>query len=287
VSYKLSSSSVTDAPRLSAQEQLIPGESLQEKFETITALGYRGIELRSRGDFLFREREQEIQAAVSDGVVISSACVDMGCFIADLTSSHRKDARENLKSQLGVIARCGGSGVVAPATYGVLSRRLPPYSSPRSAEEDLEIVVDALTELGQVAQAEGADLFLEPLNRYEDFILNTLAQGMAVIRRAGVSGVRLCADFYHMNIEEDDIAQSLVQAEDYLGHVHVSDSNRHEPGAGHTDWLSGMGALLAVGYAGWLVLECRPRTDLPMALVRCHETVVRAQAALAYPGAGQ
>lgn len=288
MSYRSSSNSTIDAPRLSVQEQLIPGDSLQEKFETITALGYQGIELRSRGEFEFAGREREIQAAVRDGVVISSACVDMRCFIGDLTPNRRREARENLKSQLAVIARCGGQGVVAPASYGLLSRRLPPYTTPRPAEEDLEIVADALTELGQVAEQEGAFLFLEPLNRYEDFILNTLAQGIDVIGRAGAGGgVRLCADFYHMNIEEEDVAQSIVQAGEYLGHVHVSESNRHEPGTGHTDWLGGMAALLAVGYGGWLALECRPREDLMSCLVTCHETVVRAQAAVAYPGVGQ
>lgn len=280
MSFKLSSSSMTEAPRLAAQEQLIPGDSLQEKFETIAALGYHGIEVRSRGDFQFRERQDELQAAVRDGVVISSACVDMQCFIGDLEPGRRKDARENLKSQLAVIAAVGGGGIVAPASYGVLSRRLPPYTSPRSAEEDLEIVVAALAELGEIAQQEGACLFLEPLNRYEDFILNTLDQGIDVIRQAGAGGVRLCADFYHMNIEEDDIAQSLLRAEDYLGHVHVSDSNRNEPGTGHVDWLSGIGALLAAGYQDWLVLECRPRAGQIASLTKCRETMVRAHAAL-------
>jgi sugar phosphate isomerase/epimerase len=283
VSFKSSSISVPEAPRLSVQEQLVPGDRLQEKFETVTALGYQGIEVRSRGDFRFREREAELAAAVRDGVVISSACIEMSRFVGDLEPGHRKEARENLKSQLGVIARCGGRGVVAPASYGVLSRRLPPYTSPRAAEDDLDIVTEALAELGQVAQAEGADLFLEPLNRYEDFILNTLAQGVGVIQKAGTGGVRLCADFYHMNIEEDDIAQSLIQAADHLGHVHVSDSNRNEPGTGHVDWLSGVGALVAVGYDGWLTLECRPRAGLRECLVTCHDTVVRAHAALVQP----
>lgn len=287
MSYKLSSSSVTDALRLSAQENLIPGESLQEKFEAATALGYHGVEVRSRGEFQFAEREKELMAAVRDGVVISSACVDMRCFIGDLTPNRRREARENLKSQLGVIARCGGGGIVAPATYGVLSKRLPPYTSPRTAEEDVEIVVEALAELGQVAQQEGAYLFLEPLNRYEDFILNTLAQGIDVIAQADTAGIRLCADFYHMSIEEADIAKSILQAGEHIGHVHLSDSNRHEPGAGHTDWLSGIGALAAVGYTGWLALECRPSTDLKSCLANCRETAVRAYASVAYPGEAQ
>jgi sugar phosphate isomerase/epimerase len=282
VSFKLSSSSAAEGFRLAAQEQLIPGDSLQEKFQTITALGYHGIEVRSHGQFRFRERQAELQAAVSDGVVISSACADMRCFIGDLDPARREEARENLKSQFGVLAAVGGTGVVAPATYGVLSRRLPPYTSPRPAEEDEEIVVAALAELGEVAAREGVDLFLEPLNRYEDFILNTLDQGRSLIRRSG-AGVTLCADFYHMSIEEDDIAQSLLGAAEHLGHIHISDSNRNEPGTGHVDWLAGLGALIAADYDGWLVLECRPRTSQLDALAKCRETVTRAYAALAGP----
>jgi sugar phosphate isomerase/epimerase len=284
VSYRLSSNSATESPRLSVQEQLVPGDTLPEKFEAATALGYQGIEVRLRGEFQFRDREPELLAAVRDGVAISSACVDMQVFIGDLTPARRAHARENLKGQLGMIARCGGAGVVAPASYGLMSRRLPPYVTPRSQAEDLEIVVDALAELGQVAEHEGAVLFLEPLNRYEDFILNTLAQGIDAIQRSGAGGIRLCADFYHMNIEEADVAQALVQADEHVGHVHVSDSNRHEPGAGHTDWLSGMGALVAIGYQGWLALECRPGADLQASLAKCHETIVRAHAAVADPG---
>ncbi|HEY1618618.1 MAG TPA: sugar phosphate isomerase/epimerase family protein [Streptosporangiaceae bacterium] len=284
MSYRLSCNSATESLRLSVQEQLVPGDTLQEKFEAASALGYQGIEVRSRGEFQFREREAELLAAAGDGVVISSACVDMQVFIGDLTPSRRAHARENLKSQLGVIARCGGAGVVAPASYGLMSRRLPPYVTPRSQAQDLEIIVAALTELGQVAEREGAVLFLEPLNRYEDFILNTLAQGIGVIQRSGAGGIRLCADFYHMNIEEADVAQALVQADEHVGHVHVSDSNRHEPGAGHADWLSGMGALVAIGYAGWLALECRPSAGLPASLAKCHETIVRAHSAVAAPG---
>jgi sugar phosphate isomerase/epimerase len=286
VSFRLSSSSVPEL-RLSAQENLVPGETLQEKFETITALGYHGIEVRSRGGFQFAEREKELLAAAADGVVISSACADMRSFIGDLDPERRRDARENLKSQLGVIARLGGAGIVAPATYGVLSRRLPPYTAPRTEAEDAEIVVEALAELGRVAEQEGALLFLEPLNRYEDFVLNRQADGTELIKKAGTAGVRLCSDLYHMNIEEDDPAQALLEAGEHVGHVHLSESNRNEPGTGHTDWLSVMAALTSIGYSGWLTLECRPRAELRQCLASCRETVARAHAAVAYPGAGQ
>ena len=44
------------------------------------------------------------------------------------------------------------------------------------------MLVAALTELGQHAAAEGVTVFLEPLNRYEDHMVNRLDQGAAVCR---------------------------------------------------------------------------------------------------------
>ncbi len=277
---KSSSPSPADPLRLAAQEQLVPGDSLEIKFELLTELGYQGIEVRSQGDFSFRDREHELRQAVRNGVTISSACVDMRHFIGDFDERLRRDARANLASQLGVIAKVGGSGVVSPASYGMFSKRLPPYTPPRSAEADQEIMVEALTELGAIANKEGVSLFLEPLNRYEDHILNSLDEGARLIRASGNTGVALCTDFYHMNIEEADIARSLLDSREQVGHVHLSDTNRHEPGAGHLDWLSALAALRSVGYAGWMVLECRPARGLHECLVRTHETMLRADLAV-------
>ena len=64
------------------------------------------------------------------------------------------------------------------------------------------------------------------------------------------------ADFFHMNIEEADIAASLVAVAQYLGHVHLADSNRSLPGLGHLDFHRPFCALRESGFDGWLALEC-------------------------------
>ena len=73
--------------------------------------------------------------------------------------------------------------------------------------------------------------------------------------------MRVLADTYHMNIEEDEPTSALVKAADHLGHVQVSDSNRFQPGAGHIDWGALLGTLDAVGYDGHLAVECRLRGE--------------------------
>jgi sugar phosphate isomerase/epimerase len=123
------------------------------------------------------------------------------------------------------------------------------------------LLLAALTELGAHAASLGVTLVLEPLNRYEDHMVNRLDEAVSLVDEVGLRSVRVLADTYHMNIEEDEPTSALVKAADYLGHVQVSDSNRFQPGAGHIDWGALLGTLDAVGYEGFLAVECRLRGE--------------------------
>ena len=191
--------------RLSCQEQLLPGDSLQAKFEFALRAGFDGIELRGEGDGRFAARLPALRAAARAGVVMATVCPWMDHFIGDFDAAR-----------------------------------------------------------------EGVWLAVEPLNRYEDHMVNRLEQAIAlgeeVERQLGVDAVRVCADLFHMNIEEDDLAAAIVDAGPRLAHVHVDDSNRQQPGTGHLNFAAAFGALRAVGYRGWLTLECRLRGDPAQAL---------------------
>src|SRR5262249_62011242 len=88
------------------------------------------------------------------------------------------------------------------------------------------------------ARAEGVLILLEPLNRYEDHMVNRLSDAVELVRAVGSDAVRVVADTYHMNIEEDHPASAVLDAAPYLAHVQVSDSNPHQPGAGDLDSAS-------------------------------------------------
>jgi sugar phosphate isomerase/epimerase len=247
--------------KLSCQENLLPGTSLQEKFEFAQRCGFDAIELRGEGGFALRERLPELRRARADGVLMPTVCVLMDHFIGDFDPDRRRDAIENMRSQLSVIAEIGGEAAMTPASYGMFSRRLPPFEPPRSPEQDRAVLFDALAELGKHAEAEGVFILLEPLNRYEDYMINRLADAVDLVQAVGSDAVRVAADTYHMNIEEDDPACAVLDAAPYISHVQVSDSNRLQPGAGHLDWPAVLSALRAVGYDGYLALECRLRGE--------------------------
>jgi sugar phosphate isomerase/epimerase len=69
--------------KLSCQEQLLPGGSLEEKWEFATGAGFSGIELRAQGGGRFPARLPELRAAARAGVVMATVCPETDHFIGD------------------------------------------------------------------------------------------------------------------------------------------------------------------------------------------------------------
>jgi sugar phosphate isomerase/epimerase len=245
--------------KLSCQEHLLPGESVLEKWEFAASAGFDGIELRGTPDW--RDRISDLRAARERGVVFSSVCLIDNRFIGDLDAGRRRDAVEHMKHLLSGIAELGGEGAITPAAFGLTSRALPPFEAPRTPDEDRRVLLDALQELGEHADAEGTLVLLEPLNRYEDHMLNRLGEAVELSKAAGHDSIRVMGDLFHMNIEEDDLGESIRRAGGYLAHVHLADSNRAHPGAGHTDFASAFEALREIGFEGYMAMECAIRGD--------------------------
>jgi sugar phosphate isomerase/epimerase len=273
--------------RLGVQEQLLPGSTMQAKWETALAWGFDAIELRGQGDHALRRRLPDLLAAQRDGVQMPTVCVEMGHFIGDFDRGRRADALANMASQVEVIGALGGIGAMTPASWGMFSRRLPPFTPPRSADEDREVLLEALTHLGEVARGAGTRILLEPLNRYEDHMVNTVGQAAELAAATGLASVQVGADTYHMNIEEVDPLAALHAHAARIGHVQLSDSNRLEPGAGHLDWGALLGCLDEIGFDGVLAFECRlsgnPDRVLPRATAMLRAAAAAPRSSSAMP----
>lgn len=243
--------------RLAVQEQYLRGATMTEKWAHAQQLGFDAIELRGAGEGRFAERLPDLLAAAEAGVPMPTVCVEMLHFVGDFDAGKRADAVAQLKAQLTVIARIGGRLAMTPASYGMFSARLPPFVSPRSAEDDHAVLLEGFGALAEHAEREGVVIALEPLNRYENHMVQTLAQAQALCEEIGSSHLGIAADTYHMNIEEADPVKAFVDAAPWIRHVQLSDSNRLEPGAGHLDWSTTLNALWSIGYDQELAYECR------------------------------
>ena len=193
--------------RLVVQENLVPGDDLVARGALAREAGFDGLELRDAGT----SRAEALAAARAAGVAMPTVCPEVSAFIGDFDPERRAAALASLEDQLDGLAAAGGESLVTPAAWGMFSRRLPPFTPPRSEEEDREVLLDSLARLAARAEARGVRVLLEPLNRYEDHMVNTLAQGAALCAAVGSSAVGLLADTYHMNIEEDDPARRCAR----------------------------------------------------------------------------
>ena len=242
---------------LAVQEQYLRGASMSEKWDHAQALGFDAIELRGAGEGRFAARLDELRAAARAGVRMPTVCVEMLHFVGDFDADLRRDAVAQLKQQLTVMAEIGGRLAMTPASYGMFSTRLPPFTSPRSVADDEAVLLEGFGELAAHAESVGVVIALEPLNRYENHMINTLGDAARLCEQIGSEHFGIAADTYHMNIEETDPLRALVEAAPWLAHIQLSDSNRLEPGAGHLDWGSHLEAIWAIGYHAELAYECR------------------------------
>ncbi len=105
------------------------------------------------------------------------------------------------------------------------------------------------------AVAQGVRLGIEPLNRYETSLVNTVDQALTALEPLLGDGLGLALDSYHLNIEERSSADAIRAAGQHLAHVQVCGSDRGAPGGDQTDWPAFVAALDDVGYDGPLVIE--------------------------------
>lgn len=247
---------------LGTQDRDFFPQELNEKLAFVKEIGFDCFEVD--GKVLMGQADELKEAAGRSGVVISSACGGYRGWIGDFIEERRQNGLTDLKLMIKNLKHVGGTGIVVPAAWGMFTYRLPPMVSPRSAAGDRKAILDSLRDLEETAGEYGIYIYLEPLNRYQDHMLNTTADAVSIIDEGGFKMVRITADFYHMAIEEDDISESLEKYSQYIGHIHIAENHRYQPGTGSIDFKRHMETLKRLGYQGAVVNEGRIRGEDPL-----------------------
>ncbi|WP_394917922.1 sugar phosphate isomerase/epimerase family protein [uncultured Robinsoniella sp.] len=115
--------------------------------------------------------------------------------------------------------------------------------------------VESMRKMAETAEELDIEMCLEVVNRFETHILNTCEEGIRFCREVGSPNVKLLLDTFHMNIEEDNIAEAVRSAGNYLGELHAGEGNRRLPGQGSLPWREIGKALRETGYEGGVVME--------------------------------
>jgi D-psicose/D-tagatose/L-ribulose 3-epimerase len=187
--------------------------------------------------------------AVDLGVVTSTACSEA----TDLTGEDeatRHAGIDYLKRCVKATADVGAtsfSGVI----YSAIGRKIDAMPG----ERYWTWAAQGLKEVARYAQDFGVTVGIEPVNRYETFLVNTVEQALRLRDMIDEPNIGIHPDSYHMNIEENDFYSPTKLAGPYMCHYHLSESHRGVPGQGTVDWASIYRALAETGYHGVVGLE--------------------------------
>lgn len=160
--------------------------------------------------------------------------------------------QDYLRRAIDIAAEVGAPTLMGPmyASVGRTWRMTP--DERRAAYEE---IATNLIPVAAHAAASGVRLGIEPLNRFETSVVNTVEQALEIVRHVNAPALGVAPDTFHMAIEERDIPSAIHAARDHLVHVQVCGSDRGAPGGDNIDWGTFFVALDDAGYSGPLCIE--------------------------------
>jgi sugar phosphate isomerase/epimerase len=256
---------VPDAPRVRFGARTpFREKTIRERALLLQRLGYEGLELGS--EFLAGTADSILKELEGTGIVISAIVGSIR--LLDTDPKVRAEAIELDRRRLEMARELGASGVIEVPVFGPNRfQDLSPLMTPREIEDRL--LIAGLKQLAPDVARTGVNLLIEPLTKKETHYMNLQSHGAQIIQAVGAPGFKLLSDFYHMQMEEKDIAATLAEDGKYTGYVHLADgAKRTEPGSLPFDYRPGFGALKEAGFSGWLTVECGATDNPEAALAR-------------------
>jgi D-psicose/D-tagatose/L-ribulose 3-epimerase len=162
----------------------------------------------------------------------------------------RREAIEYMKELVRKVHELG-SDFYGGIIYAPFSR----FTGQAPTAEELARSADGLREVARYAQGLGVRMGLEPANRYETYVINTIEAGLRLADTIGEKNVGILFDTFHCSIEEKSLYAAITAAGSRLYHVHVSGNNRGVPGGDLVHWDDVFRGLTDVGYDGSITIE--------------------------------
>ncbi len=239
---------------------------IEKSIKKAVELGYDGIELalKSAGDVDHKLLLKWLSQSKMEVSCISTGQVfaDLGLMFTDLEGQRRSKVRRIFKDIID-LATDFGQLVNIGRVRGQIGRQRP--------QEAEKLFIEMARDLCLYAAPKNVTLVLEPVNRYEIDFINSVEEGVELMKKVDMPNMKLMPDVFHMNIEDKTIGGELAKYIDYVAYIHLADSNRSAPGQGHTDFEDIFARLKQAGYDGWVSVEILPKPDPDTAAAQAAE----------------
>jgi len=216
--------------------------------------GFDILEINAQNILRMTDKERDVLKAAGKDASLSYTYIGGVTPDTDLASEDRTIRKQGIKflsDQAQAVSKMGGS-LLSGVLHSSWGQRLP-LGKDRRALTDHS--VEAMREAIKAAEDCGVIFGLEVVNRFEHYMINTAADGVSFVERVGSPSCKLLLDTFHMNIEEDNLRDAIVQAGKWLAHFHVGETNRRPPGRGRIPWPEVFAALDEIKFQGPIVME--------------------------------
>jgi len=227
-------------------------EAVKELAPKVKAMGFDILEIACENPDLL-----DIQTIKSELEANGLSPVICGVFghdrnICSFDPKVRQNARQYIIWMINAAAYIGSPVVCGPMYSAVGKEHL---EDSESREREWILAVTEIRDLADYAAGKGIKLALEPLNRFETDMINTVSQGLAFIKDIDRDNVGFHLDTFHMHLEEKNSPQAIRLAGDKIFHFHACENDRGVPGTGQVHWQEIAHALKSTNYQGPVVIE--------------------------------
>lgn len=165
-------------------------------------------------------------------------------------AAERKAAVERAKWALDCTAALGANILAGP-----MHSEIGAFTGNGPTAEERKRAIAFHRAAGDYAASKKVRFAIEALNRFEIYLLNTMAQLADYLDEVDHPAVKAMYDTFHANIEEKDPIAAIKTIKRHMIHVHISENDRGTPGKGHVPWSATYKALKAAKYDGWMTIE--------------------------------
>lgn len=240
-------------PRFSANLGFLwPDRPLLDRIDAAAAAGFRAIELHWPYDVPAAEVRARCEAHGLALLGVNTSRGREGEFGLGALPGREAEFQAAVDQSIAFCVDAGGSAIhcMAGVTGGV---------DPAAARATF---VENLRQASRKAEPHGLTLLLEPINPKDapGYFYSTVAEGADLIEEVGAGNLRLMFDCYHVGMVGQDVVATLRRFLPLVGHVQfASVPDRAEPDGGSVDYAAAFGAIDALGWAGWVGAEYKPR----------------------------
>lgn len=230
-----------------------PSVNGYEFIEKASDMGYNGVEIPTfDGNIDENTVNQKLGSASSKMEAIIVGGGSSGMDVSSDDPMIRENGLNYMKTLINRASRIDSNLVCGPL-FSAVGKAL--YLSDAEREKVLRRTAEVIKEAAKYAEDRGIDMALEPLCRYDSYLINTTDQMLTFLDMVDAPNLGVLLDTFHMNIEEDSMVEPIIKSAHQFRHFQVCDNNRGIPGKGHIEWDSIANAVRKSGYKGWISLE--------------------------------